>query len=45
MIAKHTGINVNISAEHRCFAMMPPDLNKNHTLIDFDQGCFLITKN
>lgn len=40
VIAKHTGIGVNISAEHRCFAMVPPDLNKNHTLIDFDQRIF-----
>lgn len=34
VIKKHTGINVVISAEYKCFAMMPPDLNKNHTLID-----------
>lgn len=34
VIKKYTGINVVISAEYKCFAMMPPDLNKNHTLID-----------
>ncbi len=34
VIKKYTGISVVISAEYKCFAMMPPDLNKNHTLID-----------
>ena len=34
VIKKYTGINVVISAEYKFFAMMPPDLNKNHTLID-----------
>ena len=34
VIKKYTGISVIISAEYKCFAMMPPDLNKNHTLID-----------
>jgi hypothetical protein len=34
VIEKYTGINVVISTGYKCFAMVPPDLNKNHTLIN-----------
>lgn len=32
IIKKYTNISVRISSEYKMFAMMPPDLNKNHTL-------------
>lgn len=36
VIKKHSNISVNIRSDYQVFAMMPPDLNKNHTLIDHD---------
>ena len=33
IIKKHTGIKVNVSKGYKCFAMMPPDINKNHVLV------------
>lgn len=34
VIKKYTGMSVRISSEYGSFAMMPPDVNKNHTLVD-----------
>ena len=33
IIKKHTGIKVNVSKAYKYFAMMPPDINKNHVLV------------
>lgn len=33
-IAKNTGMLVKINSQYRTFAMMPPDLNRNHILTD-----------
>lgn len=39
-IYKYTGIKVKVSQQYKFFAMMPPDLNKNHVLIDTIQKPF-----